>query len=208
MSNIGAEFKTAGMIVCENGEFLRSDYRNFKIKSVSGTDDYASMSEAIGRRLEHLSDEDGAFLKRPDLILLDGGRGHVGVIRALLKEKGFEDIPVFGMVKDDNHRTRALCDDEFEYDISADRNLFTYIYKIQEEVHRYTISKMQNAKRQTMRRSILENIPGIGAEKAKILLSTFGSVAAVKRAEYDELCAVKGITKTNAMQIIKYYSED
>ena len=208
ISNIGAEFKTAGMIVCENGEFLRSDYRNFKIKSVSGTDDYASMSEAIGRRLEHLSDEDGAFLKRPDLILLDGGRGHVGVIRALLKEKGFEDIPVFGMVKDDNHRTRALCDDEFEYDISADRNLFTYIYKIQEEVHRYTISKMQNAKRKTMRRSILENIPGIGAEKAKILLSTFGSVAAVKRAEYDELCAVKGITKTNAMQIIKYYSED
>ena len=208
ISNIGSEFKTAGMIVCENGEFLKSDYRNFRIKSVEGTDDYASMREALSRRLEHLADDDGAFSKRPDLILLDGGRGHVGVIRELLNEKGIYDIAVYGMVKDDSHRTRALCDDELEYDISFDRNLYTYIYKIQEEVHRYTVSKMQNAKRKTVKRSILENIPGIGAQKAKILLSTFGSVAAVKRAEYDELCAVKGITKANAMQIVKYYSED
>lgn len=208
ISNIGSEFKTAGMVVCENGEFMQSDYRNFRIKSVEGTDDYASMTEAISRRLDHLSDGEGAFSKRPDLILLDGGRGHVGVIRELLHQKGFDDIPVFGMVKDDNHRTRALCDDRYEYDISGDRGLYTYIYKLQEEVHRYTVSKMQNAKRKTVKRSILENIPGIGAEKAKILLSTFGSVAAVKRAEYDELCAVKGITKANAMQIVKYYSED
>ena len=208
ISNIGSEFKTAGMIVCENGEFLKSDYRNFRIKSVEGTDDYASMREALSRRIEHLSDEEGAFSKRPDLILLDGGRGHVGVIRELFAEKEIYDISVYGMVKDDSHRTRALCDDELEYDISFDRNLYTYIYKIQEEVHRYTVSKMQNAKRKTVKRSILENIPGIGAEKAKILLSTFGSVAAVKRAEYDELCAVKGITKANAMQIVKYYSED
>ena len=208
ISNIGSEFKTAGMIVCENGEFLKSDYRNFRIKSVEGTDDYASMREALLRRIDHLSDEDGAFSKRPDLILLDGGRGHVGVIRELFAEKGYTDIPVFGMVKDDSHRTRALCDDSYEYDISSDRGIYTYVYKIQEEVHRYTVSRMQNAKRKTVKRSILENIPGIGAEKAKILLSTFGSVAAVKRAEYDELCAVKGITKANAMQIVKYYSED
>ena len=196
------------MIVCENGEFSKSDYRNFRIKSVEGTDDYASMREVLSRRIEHLSDEEGSFSKCPDLILLDGGRGHVGVIRELFAEKGIGDIPVFGMVKDDSHRTRALCDDSYEYDISNDRGIYTYIYKIQEEVHRYTVSRMQNAKRKTVKRSILENIPGIGAEKAKILLSTFGSVAAVKRAEYDELCAVKGITKANAMQIVKYYSED
>ena len=208
ISNIGAEFKTAGMIVCQNGEFVKSDYRNFKIKSVAGTDDYASMSEAISRRLDHLSDPDGAYSKRPDLILLDGGRGHVSVIRELMQEKGCADIPVFGMVKDDSHRTRALCDDSYEYDISSDKGIFTYIYKIQEEVHRYTISKMQNAKRKTVKRSTLENIPTIGREKAKILLSAFGSIAAVKRADYDELCATKGITKANAMQIIKYYSED
>ena len=208
ISNIGAEFKTAGMIVCENGDFIKADYRNFRIKSVVGTDDYASMAEALSRRVEHFLDKKGAFSKRPDLILLDGGRGHVSVIRELFHQKGLDDIPVFGMVKDDNHRTRALCDDKYEYDISGDRGLYTYIYKVQEEVHRYTVSKMQNAKRKTVKRSILENIPGIGAEKAKILLSTFGSVAAVKRAEYDELCAVKGITKANAMQIVKYYSED
>ena len=208
ISNIGAEFKTAGMVVCENGEFVKSDYRNFRIKTVEGADDYASMKEAVSRRIDHLSDDDGAFSKRPDLILLDGGRAHVSVIRELLRSKGVDDIPVFGMVKDDNHRTRALCDENTEYDISSDRGLYTYIYKLQEEVHRYTVSKMQNAKRKTVKRSILENIPGIGAEKAKILLSTFGSVAAVKRAEYDELCAVKGITKANAMQIIKYYSKE
>ncbi len=207
ISNIGAEFKTAGMIVCENGEFIKSDYRNFRIKSVEGTDDYASMTEAISRRLDHLGDEDGAYSKRPDLILLDGGRGHVNVIRTLLHERGMDDIPVYGMVKDDSHRTRALCDTEHEYDIMSDRGLYTYIYKIQEEVHRYTVSKMQNAKRKTVKRSILENIPGIGEEKAKKLLSAFGSVAAVKRASLEELEAVKGITKTNALQILKYYGD-
>ena len=207
ISNIGAEFKTAGMIVCENGEFVKADYRTFRIKSVEGTDDYASMREAIARRIEHLADESGAYSKRPDLILLDGGRGHVSTIRELLHEMGRDDIPVFGMVKDDFHRTRALCDESEEYDISGDRGLFTYIYKIQDEVHRFTVSKMQGAKRKTVRRSILENIPGIGAEKAKALLKHFGTVAKVKTATRDELCSVKGITVVNAMAIEQYYSD-
>ena len=207
ISNIGAEFKTAGMVVCENGEFVKSDYRTFRIKSVEGTDDYASMREAIERRMEHLSDENGAYSKRPDLILLDGGRGHVHTIRELLHGMGKDDIPVFGMVKDDFHRTRALCDENNEYDISGDRGLFTYIYKIQEEVHRFTVSKMQGAKRKTVKRSILENIPGIGAEKAKNLLKHFGTVAKVKTATRDELCSVKGITVANAMEIEKYYKD-
>ena len=207
ISNIGAEFKTAGMVVCENGEFIKSDYRTFRIKSVEGTDDYASMREAIFRRIEHLADESGAYAKRPDLILLDGGKGHVHVIRELLHEMGKDDIPVFGMVKDDFHRTRALCDETDEYDISDDRGLFTYIYKIQEEVHRFTVSKMQGAKRKTVKRSMLENIPGIGAEKAKNLLKHFGTVAKVKTATRDELCSVKGITLANAMEIEKYYKD-
>lgn len=207
ISNIGSEFKTAGMIVCENGEFLKSDYRTFRIKSVEGTDDYASMREAIKRRIEHLDDEDGAYSKRPDLILLDGGRGHVGTIRELLHEMGRDDIPVFGMVKDDFHRTRALCDEADEYDISGDRGLFTYIYKIQEEVHRFTVSRMQNAKRKTVRHSVLENINGIGATKAKTLLKHFGTVAKIKTATREELCSVKGITLANAMAIEQYYSD-
>ena len=207
ISNIGAEFKTAGMIVCENGEFIKGDYRTFRIKSVEGTDDYASMREAISRRIEHLSDEDGAYSRCPDLILLDGGKGHVHVIRELLREKGREDIPVFGMVKDDFHRTRALCDEYGEYDISRDRGLFTYIYKIQDEVHRFTVSKMQNAKRKSVKHLVLENIPGIGAEKAKALLKHFGTVSRVKTATRDELCSVKGITLANAAAIEKYYED-
>ena len=207
ISNFGAEAVTAGMIVCEGGSFISDDYRMFRIKTVEGTDDYACMREAVSRRIAHLSDEEGGFSKRPDLILLDGGRGHVGVIRKLLSELGCDDIPVYGMVKDDSHRTRALCDDEEEYDISNDRALYSFIYKIQEEVHRFTVSKMHEAKRKTMRRSVLENIPGIGAEKAKLLLKTFGSVSAVKKATIEELETVKGISRANAAEIVKYYSE-
>ena len=207
ISNLGTEFVTAGMIVCENGGFVKDDYRVFRIKSVEGTDDYACMSEAVSRRMAHLEDEDVGFSRRPDLILLDGGRGHVGVIRRLLHELMLDDIPVFGMVKDDHHRTRALCDEEREYDIASDRGLFTYIYRIQEEVHRYTVSRMHEAKRKTVRRSVLENIPGIGAEKAKLLLKTFGSVAAVKKASAEELETVKGISRANAAEIVRYYSE-
>ena len=207
ISNLGTEFITAGMIVCENGSFVKDDYRMFRMKTVEGTDDYACMTEAISRRLSHLNDPEGGFAKRPDLILLDGGKGHVGVVRRLLHEIGYEDIPVFGMVKDDSHKTRALCDDENEYSIESDRGLYTYIYKIQEEVHRFTVSRMHEAKRKTIKRSILENIPGIGAEKAKILLKTFGSVAAVKKSTAEELETVKGISRANAAEIVKYYSD-
>lgn len=207
ISNFGTEFITAGMIVCENGVFQKEDYRTFRIKSVDGTNDYACMSEAVARRIEHLQDEAGAFSKRPDLILLDGGKGHVSVIKGVLHDMGRDDIPVFGMVKDDFHRTRALCDDQNEFDISFDKSVFTYVYKIQEEVHRYTISKMQNAKRKSIKRSVLENIPGIGAEKAKILLKTFGSVSGVKKATLEELSSVKGISSTNAAEIKKFYAD-
>jgi len=207
ISNLGTEFVTAGMIVCESGGFCKEDYRTFRIKTVDGTDDYSCMREALSRRMAHLDDAEGGFSKRPDLILLDGGKGHVGVVRRLMHDIGRDDIPVYGMVKDDFHRTRALCDDETEYSIASERDVFTYVYKIQEEVHRYTVSKMQGAKRKTMRRSVLENIPGIGAEKAKLLLKTFGSVAAVKKATVEELAAVKGISRTNALEIEKYYSE-
>ena len=207
ISNFGSEFLTAGMIVCENGTFVKEDYKIFRMKTVESVDDYACMREAIVRRLSHLDDERGGFSKRPDLILLDGGRGHVNVVKELLHSQGYDDIPVYGMVKDDFHRTRALCDEEREFDISDDRELFTYVYKIQEEVHRFTVSRMHNAKRKTVKRSILENIPGIGAEKAKLLLKAMGTVAAVKSASEEELAAIKGISRSNAREIVKYYSE-
>lgn len=204
ISNLGQEHLTAGMIVCEDGKFLKSDYRYFRIKTVEGTDDYASMREALDRRLSHLTDSDGAFSRMPDLILLDGGRGHVSVVRELLAARHV-DIPVFGMVKDDFHKTRALCTDTEEISIAREPSVFMLLYRIQEEVHRFTVSRMTAAKRKTLTHSTLTKIKGIGDKKAKILLATLGSLAAVRAATVDDLAAVKGISKTDAQAIYDAY---
>lgn len=204
ISNLGAEHLTAGMVVLEDGKLQKSDYRTFTIKSVTGTDDYASMREALSRRLDHLADEEGSFSRLPDLILLDGGRGHVATVRELMAEKGL-DIPVFGMVKDDFHKTRALCSDEGEISIAMEKEVFVLLYKLQEEVHRFTVSRMEAAKTKTMTHSTLTRIPGIGDAKAKRLLGALGSVTAVKNATREELCAVKGISKADADAIRSYY---
>ena len=207
ISNIGNEYLTAGMIVCLNGRFSKKDYRTFRIKSVEGTDDYASMREAITRRINHKDGESGSFPDKPDLILLDGGRGHVSVIRELFDEMGI-DIPVFGMVKDEHHKTRALTTDTDEINIAREQSVFTLIYRIQEEVHRFTVSRMENAKRKTLRHSSLETIKGIGQAKAKALLSHFGGLAGVKTAEREELSAVKGISVSDAEEIYRYFHKN
>ena len=205
ISNLGHEHITAGMIVTEGTKFKKSDYRSFKIGSVKeGADDYQSMREALSRRLAHLSDESGSFSKLPDLILLDGGKGHVSVVRELLSEMGI-DIPVFGMVKDDYHKTRALCTDSEEISIAKENALFVFIYKIQEEVHRFTVSKMDSAKRKTLTKSSLTKIDGIGDAKAKILLRALGGYNAVKNAPFETLASVKGISIANARSIREYF---
>ncbi len=204
ISNFGKDNITAGMIVAQNGKLKKSDYRSFKIKTTDGIDDYGAMREAISRRLTHLSD--GTFGAPPDLILLDGGKGHVSTVRELISEYGL-DIPVFGMVKDDFHKTRALTDDKNEIGIAKEQGVFTFIYKLQEEVHRFTVSRMHNAKTKALKHSALENIDGIGEAKAKKLLAHFKSIAAIKNAGADELCAVTGITKKDAQNIIDYYAE-
>ena len=205
ISNFGKDNITAGMVVAENGHFKKSDYRTFRIKTTDGIDDYGAMREALSRRLSHLTDE--SFGAAPDLILLDGGRGHVSVIRELMREIGCE-IPVFGMVKDDFHKTRALTDDENEVNIAKEQAVFQFIYKLQDEVHRYTITRMQNAKSKSMRHSTLEDIEGIGPIKAKALLSHFRSLAAIKKADRDSLMNVPGITAANADAIIRAFSAE
>lgn len=204
ISNFGKDNITAGMIVAESGKLKKSDYRTFKIKTTEGIDDYGAMREALSRRLSHLTD--GSFGTPPDLILLDGGRGHVSVIRELMYELGYE-IPVFGMVKDEFHKTRALTDDTREISIAREQAVFMFVYKLQEEVHRYTITRMENAKSKTLKHSTLENIEGIGTVKAKALLSHFRSIAAVKAADREALMKVPGISAANADAIIKYYSK-
>lgn len=204
ISNLGSEHKTCGMIVCENGKFLKNDYRVFKIRTVEGTDDYAAMREALARRLAHLKDAHGAFGKEPDLVLLDGGRTHVGVIRALFRECGV-NVPVFGMVKDEFHKTRALCTDKEEISVAREKGVYRLLYRIQEEVHRFSVSRMSEAKRATLRTSSLEKIPGVGKAKAKCLLAHFGGLAAVRRADEAALAAAPGIGPVLAGEIYRYF---
>lgn len=206
ISNLGTEHLTAGMIVYQNGSFSKKDYRSFKIKGVVGTtDDYASMRETIERRFSHLSDESGSFSEPPDLILLDGGRGHVSVVREVMRELGLEFIPVFGMVKDEFHKTRALCTDQEEIAIAKERDIYSLIYRIQEEIHRYTVRRMGQAKNKTLSHSVLTSVRGIGDEKAKKLLAAFGGLAGVKRATVEELFAVKGISRRDAEAVFARY---
>lgn len=204
ISNLGAEHITAGMIVWGGGGFRRRDYRTFSIKGNDGPDDYAAMREALSRRLAHLGEE--RFGEMPDLILLDGGRGHVSTVRGLLDELGL-DIPVFGMVKDSFHKTRALTDEHDEIGIAREQAVFTFIYRIQEEVHRYTVSRMQNAKRKTLTTSSLEKIPGIGPAKAKKLLGKFGSIKRIREATREEIIALPGLGERDAAALAAYFAK-
>ena len=204
ISNIGSEHKTGGMVVYIDGKPKKSDYRSFNIKDVEGTDDYACMRETLRRRLSHLGDMQGSMGEYPDLILLDGGKTHVSAVREVMDEMGV-DIPLFGMVKDDYHKTRALCTENEEISIAREQAIYGLVFRIQEEVHRYTVSKMTNAKSKTVKKSSLEKIKGIGASKAKALLAHFGGIGAIKNASVDELVTVKGISKSDAQSIFDYY---
>lgn len=209
ISNIGSDNITAGMVVFKDGKASKNDYRTFNIKTVVDTpDDYSSMREAIKRRIAHLNaDDTGSFSEYPDLLLIDGGKGHVAVVKQVLKEEGI-DIAVFGMVKDDYHKTRALCTESFEINIAKDKSIFMLIYKIQEEVHRYTVGRTLNGKRSTMKRSSLENIRGIGPTKAKALLLSFGTLGAIKNATQEQILSVKGISRTDAENIYLHYHKE
>ncbi len=207
ISNIGSENITAGMVVYKNGHPSKNDYRLFNIKTVNGApDDYASMREAIKRRIKHLKeDTSSSFSEYPDLLLIDGGKGHVSVVKEVLAEENIY-IPVFGMVKDEFHKTRSLCTDEYEINIAREQSIFMLIYRIQEEVHRFTVDKVMKAKRSTLTHSSLEKIDGIGPAKAKRLLQALGSLSAVKKASEAELVAVKGISKSDATKIYQYFN--
>jgi excinuclease ABC subunit C len=204
ISNFGKEHKTCGMIVMENGVFKKSDYRTFRIREVEGTDDYASMREALSRRFGHLGEDEAKFGLMPDLILLDGGKTHVAAVRQVAAELGVT-VPIFGMVKDDFHKTRALCGEVEEISIAKEQDVFHLIYRIQEEVHRYAIGRMSQSKRGTLRTSELQKIPGVGAAKAKLILKHFGGLAAIKRASEQELADAPGVGPVIAAAVYAYF---
>lgn len=205
ISNYGKENITAGMVVFENGKPKKSEYRLFKIKELTEKqDDYASMAEAVTRRFERAKMGDEGFSVLPDLLLLDGGKGHVSVIKEVLKRMHV-DIPVFGMAKDDYHKTRTLCTEDEEISIAKEKQVYMLVYKLQEEVHRFTVSKMRASKEKSLKRSVLEEIDGIGSEKAKKLLLHFKSLSALKKASLEEIKAVNGISEKNAENVYNYF---
>ena len=208
ISNYGKENVTAGMVVFVDGKPKKSEYRLFKMKSLADKqDDYAAMAEAVTRRFERAKNGDEGFSTLPDLLLLDGGRGHVSVIREVLRNMHI-DIPVFGMAKDDYHKTRTLCTEDGEISIAKEKQVYMLVYKLQEEVHRFTVSKMRASKEKSLKKSVLEEIDGIGCEKAKKLLAHFKSLSALKRASLDELRMVKGISAKNAEDVFNYFSAE
>lgn len=203
ISNLGNEHITAGMIVSENGKLQKSDYRTFKIKNNVGADDYAAMREVIMRRIAHLDDQSGSFSKTPDIIFLDGGMTHVSVVRSALNEVGI-NLPVFGLVKDEHHKTRTIVTDNEELSIAREQSVFVFLYKLQEEVHRYSVSRMDNSKRKTLRKYSLENVEGIGAIKARSLMNHFKTLSKMREATVAELASVKGIGEKDAERVYEY----
>ena len=205
ISNIGDENIVASMVVWVDGRLKKSDYRLFSIKTTDGRDDYGSMREALTRRLGHIGDGTASLGEMPDLILVDGGDTHVGVAKGVLDTLMLE-IPVFGMVKDDFHKTRALTDGESEISIAKEFDMYAFIYNIQEEAHRFAIKSSSKGKIKTMTRSSLEKIEGIGPAKAKALLAAM-PLGKIRTATVDELIAIKGISRTDAERVVKYFEE-
>ena len=205
ISNIGNENIVASMVVWADGKLKKSDYRIFNIKTTDGADDYGSMREALTRRLSHIGDGSPSLGASPDLILVDGGDAHVGVAKSVLDTLSLE-IPVFGMVKDDFHKTRALTDGENEISIAKEFDMYAFIYNLQEEAHRFAVKSSSKGKIKTLTHSSLEKIEGIGPAKARALLREM-PLGKIRMATIEELCAVKGIGKADAERIVNYFKE-
>ena len=207
ISHTAGSDPVAAMVVFENGRPLRSAYRKFRIKEADGGDDYAAMREVITRRLEEYwqhREEGSGFGRKPDLILLDGGEGHVNAVAPIIARYNVE-IPLFGLVKDDRHRTRAIALAGGEIAIHRKRAAFTLLGTIQEEVHRCAIRyHRQRRKGQSLSTTLLE-IEGIGPTRAKALLRQFGSLRAVQNANMEELLTIKGMTRPAAEAIQRHF---
>lgn len=201
ISNSGEEYTTAGMTVVINGRFAKKQYRTFNIRD-HAQNDYGATEEALSRRFSHTEWE------LPDLVLMDGGVQHVAVAKRVLEEKGFSHIPVFGMIKDEHHKTRSLTDGVNEIGLTTRQDLFVFIYRIQEEVHRFSLDRMDKKRRKSVSTSSLTAVKGVGEKTAAAILGHFGSFKAVKQATKEELLKVKGLSEKTADSIISYFEGD
>ena len=203
ISNTGQENIVAGMVVFQHGRPLKRDYRHFKITTTDGQDDYGSMAEAVGRRMARYVAGDEKFAPLPDLLLIDGGAKHAAAAVRACCENGVQ-VPVFGMVKDDRHRTRALVTPEGrEIGIVSQPNVFAFIGTIQEETHRFAIAYHRKLRSKTGIGSSLDAIPGVGPARRAQLLKHFGSIKAIRTAELEQLGQV--VPKNVAESIYAYF---
>ena len=205
ISNISGFESVGSMVVFEKGKPRRSDYRKFRIKWVEGPNDYASMEEVLTRRFTHESgSEFDSFARRPDLILMDGGRGQVNICLGVLEKLGLS-IPVCGMVKDDHHRTRGLYFNNVEIPIDTSSEGFHLITRIQDEAHRFAIEFHRSLRSKTQVHSILDDIPGIGDTRRKALLRKFKSVEMIRDASEEELAATESMNARSAAQVYAFF---
>lgn len=216
ISNTNGYESVASMIVYEDGKPKRNNYRKFKIKSVKGPDDYASMKEVLTRRFTHGLEERekldmesgdyelGSFSKFPDIIMMDGGKGQVNVALQVLEELKL-NIPVCGMVKDDNHRTRGLYFDNVEIPISRNSEGFRLITRIQDETHRFAIEYHRSLRNKKEVRSILDDIPGVGPSRRKALMKAFKSIEAIRAASVEELKNAPSMNEKIAENVYKFF---
>lgn len=207
ISNLAGTENVAGVIVYKNGKPLKSAYKKFKIKGFEGQDDYASMAEVISRRFDEYykaEDKNEGFGKLPDLILLDGGKGQVAAVKQVLERMNI-NVPLFGMVKDDKHRTRAVTGDGGEIAISSKRALFTFLSKMQDEVHRFAIGYHHARRSKNTFKSSLTNIDGVGEVRAKSLLKYFRTIDNISKADLTELENAPKMTKDSALAVYRYF---
>ena len=217
ISNINGFENVGSMVVYEKGKPKRSDYRKFKINSVSGPDDYACMREVLTRRFRHgmeeskeleeqeMDQEYGSFTKFPDLILMDGGRGQVNIALSVLEELGI-NIPVCGMVKDDNHRTRGLYYHNIELPIDTHSEGFKLITRIQDEAHRFAIEYHRSLRSKTQVKSVLDDIPGVGPARRKALMRHFKSLEEIRQASVEELMEIPEMNERTAEEIVTFFA--
>lgn len=203
ISNINGFENVGSMIVFEKGKPKPSDYRKFRIKTVSGPDDYACMREVLTRRFTHgleereelagtdLEKEYGSFTRFPDLLMMDGGRGQVNIALSVLEELKI-NIPVCGMVKDDNHRTRGLYFQNVELPIDTRSEGFKLITRVQDEAHRFAIEYHRSLRSKAQVKSVLDDIPGVGPTRRKALMRHFKSITEIKEASVEELLTLPG----------------
>ena len=205
ISNISGFESVGSMVVYEKGKPKRSDYRKFKIKWVQGPNDYASMEEVLTRRFTHESKgEYDSFSILPDLILMDGGRGQVNIARKVLGELGI-DIPVCGMVKDDNHRTRGVYFNNVEIPIDTSGEGFHLVTRIQDEAHRFAIEYHRSLRSKEQVHSVLDDIPGIGETRRKALLRRFRSVENIRDASVEELSQTESMNVQSAEAVYQFF---